>query len=86
MNGKNFDSAGQDEVFRGEYNHLARNARTEMKSEILNRSIKAEVLHQASQYLSFSLGTDYYGVDILRVHEIRGWEPVREIPGTPKYT
>ena len=56
-----------------------------MKSENLNRSIKVGASGHASQYLSFSLGADYYGVDILRVHEIRGWEPVREIPGTPKY-
>ena len=37
------------------------------------------------QFLSFSLGDDDYGVDILRVQEIRGWEEVRSIPHTPDY-
>ncbi len=36
------------------------------------------------QFLSFTLGDDDYGVDILRVQEIRGWEEVRSIPNTPE--
>jgi purine-binding chemotaxis protein CheW len=32
------------------------------------------------QYLTFSLGGELYGVDILRVQEIRGWERVRTLP------
>jgi purine-binding chemotaxis protein CheW len=37
------------------------------------------------QFLSFSLAKEDYGIDILRVQEIRGWEEVREIPDTPDY-
>jgi purine-binding chemotaxis protein CheW len=37
------------------------------------------------QYLSFTLGSDDYGVEILKVQEIRGWEPVRPLPDTPDY-
>lgn len=37
------------------------------------------------QYLSFTLGAEDYGVDILRVQEIKGWEEVRPLPDTPKY-
>lgn len=37
------------------------------------------------QFLSFSLADDHYGVDILRVQEIRGWEECRPIPNTPDY-
>jgi len=33
--------------------------------------------------LTFSLGGEVYGVDILRVKEIRGWSPVTRIPQTP---
>lgn len=33
-----------------------------------------------SQLLTFRLGTSTYGVDILRVKEIRGWSPVTRIP------
>jgi purine-binding chemotaxis protein CheW len=32
------------------------------------------------QVLSFSLGAEHYGVDILRVQEIRGWSAVTRIP------
>lgn len=37
------------------------------------------------QYLSFTLGGEAYGVDILRVQEIKGWETVRPLPDTPDY-
>ena len=37
------------------------------------------------QFLSFTLEDEDYGVDILRVQEIRGWEDVRQIPNTPDY-
>ncbi|RMG38653.1 MAG: purine-binding chemotaxis protein CheW [Gammaproteobacteria bacterium] len=36
----------------------------------------------AQQYLGFVLGEDAFGIDILRVQEIRGWEPVRALPET----
>lgn len=38
-----------------------------------------------SQYLTFSLAEEEYGVDILRVQEIKGWTPVTRIPNTPDY-
>jgi purine-binding chemotaxis protein CheW len=38
-----------------------------------------------SQVLTFSLGAENYGVDILRVQEIRGWTPVTKIPQVPSY-
>lgn len=37
------------------------------------------------QFLNFTVDNEDYGVDILRVQEIRGWEEVREIPNTPDY-
>ena len=37
------------------------------------------------QFLSFALGHEEYGVDILRVQEIRSWEPVSRIPNVPAY-
>ncbi len=39
----------------------------------------------ASQYLTFILAGEEYGVDILRVQEIKGWERVTPIPNTPEY-
>ncbi|MCQ8127268.1 chemotaxis protein CheW [Methylomonas rivi] len=40
---------------------------------------------ELAQFLSFTLGKEEYGVDILRVQEIRSWEPVSRIPNVPAY-
>ncbi len=40
---------------------------------------------EIEQFLTFELAGEAYGVEILKVQEIRGWEPVREIPNTPDY-
>jgi len=37
------------------------------------------------QYLTFLLDNEEYGVDILRVQEIRGWSKVTRIPNMPAY-
>lgn len=37
------------------------------------------------QFLTFILNGEEYGVDILRVQEIKGWERATEIPNTPDY-
>ena len=37
------------------------------------------------QVLTLVLGEEAYGVDILRVQEIRGWTPVTRIPYAPAY-
>lgn len=40
---------------------------------------------QQKQFLTFQLADEAYGVDILKVQEIRGWEPVRVIPNAPYF-
>jgi purine-binding chemotaxis protein CheW len=35
------------------------------------------------QMLTFALGAEVYGVDILQVKEIRGWSPVTRMPQSP---
>lgn len=40
---------------------------------------------RVEQFLTFEIANEAYGVEILKVQEIRGWEPVREIPNTPEY-
>lgn len=47
--------------------------------------VMAEQQLPKKQYLSFSLGGEDYGIDILRVQEIKGWEEVRPLPDTPEY-
>jgi purine-binding chemotaxis protein CheW len=37
------------------------------------------------QYLTFILAGEEYGVDILRVQEIKGWDKVTRIPHTPDF-
>ncbi len=38
-----------------------------------------------TQFLSFVLADEYYGIDILRVQEIKGWTPVTRVPQTPEH-
>ena len=40
---------------------------------------------EGSQYLTFQLGEELYGVDILRVQEIKGYTTVTKIPNTPAH-
>lgn len=35
------------------------------------------------QYLTFFMGDEEFGINILSVQEIRGWEPITEIPNSP---
>lgn len=51
----------------------------------MNLERKSKSQEGQAQYLSFTLGDEDYGVNILRVQEIRGWEAVRKIPNTPGY-
>lgn len=46
---------------------------------------RGEVDVAANQFLTFSLANEEYGVDILRVQEIKGWTPVTHIPNAPDY-
>ncbi len=39
----------------------------------------------AGEYLSFTLGDEHYGVDILKVQEIRGYNAVTRLPDAPEY-
>lgn len=39
----------------------------------------------ASEYLTFSLGNEEYGIDILKVQEIRGYDTVTHIANAPEF-
>jgi purine-binding chemotaxis protein CheW len=39
----------------------------------------------AGEFLAFTLGREEYGIDILRVQEIRGYEPVTRIANAPEF-
>lgn len=46
---------------------------------------KTNQIEDFEQFLSFTLGAEEYAVDILKVQEIRSWEPVSRIPNVPSY-
>ena len=41
--------------------------------------------HKVQQFLTFELAGEAYGVEILKVQEIRGWTPVRKLPNLPEF-
>jgi len=45
----------------------------------------ANIEGESQQFLTFILDDEAYGVEILRVQEIKGWTPVTRIPNTPEY-
>jgi purine-binding chemotaxis protein CheW len=38
-----------------------------------------------TQLVSFAIGEDQYGVDIMAVREIKGWTVITSLPGQPEY-
>ncbi len=58
-------------------------AALEMATKELNQQIGLTT--DGSQFLTFQLGEELYGVDILRVQEIKGYTAVTKIPNTPAH-
>ena len=38
-----------------------------------------------AQFITFAIGDDYYGVDIMAVREIKDWTAIRHLPHQPDY-
>jgi purine-binding chemotaxis protein CheW len=38
-----------------------------------------------TQFISFAIGNDQYGVDIMAVREIKGWSDITHLPKQPEY-
>lgn len=58
-------------------------AALETQTKELNQQIGLAT--DGSQFLTFNLGEELYGVDILRVQEIKGYTTVTKIPNTPSH-
>ncbi|MBK9305835.1 MAG: chemotaxis protein CheW [Nitrospira sp.] len=58
-------------------------AAVESATKELNQQIG--LTDEGSQFLTFNLGDELYGVDILRVQEIKGYTTVTKIPNTPSH-
>ena len=46
---------------------------------------RSESEDSAEEYLTFLLAGEEYGLEILRVQEIKGWDDATTIPNTPEY-
>ena len=55
------------------------------EKDVKNLSRHAAPQMNGGQFLTFSLGEELYGVDILRVQEIKGYTAVTKIPNTPSH-
>jgi purine-binding chemotaxis protein CheW len=40
---------------------------------------------ESQQYLTFTLGEEYYGIGLLQVQEIKGYSPVTPVPNAPAF-
>ena len=59
-----------------------------MSTDVENNITEADLdsnVDLGDEYLTFSLADEEYGVDILRVQELRGWEAVTRIPNSPGF-
>lgn len=50
-----------------------------------NNPVQPDNEDAAGQYLTFMLAGEEYGLEILRVQEIKGWDKTTAIPNTPDY-
>ncbi len=50
-----------------------------------NAAVAAANTAVAGEFLTFALGSEEYGVDILKVQEIRGYDAVTRLPDAPDY-
>jgi purine-binding chemotaxis protein CheW len=55
------------------------------QQEIDNAATLIGMSNNDDQYLTFILDNEEYGIDILRVQEIKGWDRVTRIPNTPEF-
>ncbi len=56
-----------------------------VESKVSEEGFEVATDHNTNQYLTFILAGEEYGVDILKVQEVKGWESVTAMPNTPPY-
>ncbi len=56
----------------------------DVKASAISHEIEKEV-HREGKYLTFGLGSEEYGLEILKVKEIIGIMNITAVPQTPKY-
>ncbi len=58
---------------------------TQVEAKIEAAAMSIGLSGDEDQYLTFMLDGEEYGVDILRIQEIKGWDRITHIPNTPVY-
>jgi purine-binding chemotaxis protein CheW len=48
-------------------------------------AIAGTTVHQGNEFLTFTLGKEEYGIEILKVQEIRGYDAVTTLANTPEF-
>lgn len=56
-----------------------------ISTEVIAERQQTESGMGSQEYLTFVLGKESYGIDILKVQEIRGYDPVTKIANTPDF-
>ena len=57
----------------------------EMNTDTASSPTMTQAKSAAGEYLTFVLGTEEYGLEILKVQEIRGYDAVTQIANTPDF-
>ena len=57
----------------------------ETSTEVVSNKPAANLKSAAGEYLTFVLGDEEYGIEILKVQEIRGYDAVTQIANTPDF-
>jgi len=50
-----------------------------------NTALGATHMSSTEQFLTFTIGKEEYGVDIMMVREVKGWAETTRLPNTPDY-
>lgn len=54
-------------------------------SRVMPSDISSEGDMEAAQFITFSIGDEEFGVDIVTVQEIKGWTATTNLPSSPSY-
>ncbi len=54
-------------------------------ANIATESTGSEINQIADEFLTFRLGSEEYGIEILKVQEIRGYDSITQIANAPEF-
>jgi len=56
-----------------------------MAQDVMQQESKSRLISREGKYLTFALGSEEYGLEILKVREIIGYMEITAVPQTPSY-